>query len=181
MRGERVAVLADPVVRLDLRGVFVPREALRFDELPAHGRPVDLGQCGDMRVVVADRAVPLGEDFDLVEPRARAAQARDHVREFLAERGGARGLAVSAREHGERGVFVREAAQFLDDLFELARQHGAGRAQHARVGEIVDVFGSAAEMHELELGGRGAAWPELVAHEIFHRLHVVVDAALDGS
>ena len=133
MRGERVAVFADPVVRLDLRGVFIPREALRFDEAAAHRRPVDLGQRGDMRVVVADRAVPLAEDLDLVEARARAAQARDDVGEFLAERGGARGLAVGARQHRQRGVFVREAAQLLDELFELGRQHAcAPRAACAR-------------------------------------------------
>ena len=54
------------------------------------------------------------------------------------------------------------------------------RAQHARVGEVVDVLGGAAEVHQLEHGGRGAALRELLAHEIFHGLDVVVDARLDG-
>ena len=108
-------------------------EALRLDEAAADRRPVDPGQRGDVRVVVADRAIPLGEDLDLVEARARAPQARHHVGEFLAERGGARGLAVGARQHGERGVFVREVAQAFDDLFELAREHARGpRAACAR-------------------------------------------------
>ena len=133
MRGERVAVLADPVVRLDLRGVFVPGEPLRFDEAAADRRPVDLGQRGDMRVVVADGAVPLGEDLHLVEARARAPQPRHHVGEFLAERGGTRGLAVGARQHRQRGVLVREVAQAFDDLFELAGQQRArARAACAR-------------------------------------------------
>src|SRR6478735_6375845 len=38
--GERIAVLADPVVRLDLGGELVPRQPLRLDEPAAHRWPV---------------------------------------------------------------------------------------------------------------------------------------------
>ncbi len=142
--------------------------------------PVHLGQRGDVRVVVAHRAVELGEDLHLVEARTRATQPRDHVRELLAQRGRARGLPVRAREHRQRGVLVREAAQLFDELREFAGQHRARRAQHARVGEVVDVFGGAAEMHQLEHRRGGAAGGEFLAHEVLHGLHVVVDARFDG-
>jgi hypothetical protein len=112
--------------------------------------------------------------------RARAAQAGHDVRELLAERGGARGLAVRAREHGEARVLVRERAQLLDELVELAGEHDASGTQHACVGEIVDVLGRAAEVHELEHGGARAGRLQLLAHEVLHGLHVVVDARLDG-
>ena len=49
-----------------------------------------------MRVEVADRAVPLAEDRDMLPALARATQARSHVGEFLAEGRRARGLAVRA-------------------------------------------------------------------------------------
>ena len=77
--GKRVAVLAYPVVRFDLRGVLVQDQALRLDESAADRGPVDLRQRRDMRVVVADGAIPLREDFHLVETGTRAAQARHHV------------------------------------------------------------------------------------------------------
>ena len=77
-------------------------------------------------------------------------------------------------------MFVREAAQFLDDLLQFRRQHVARGAQHARISEVVDVFGSAAEVHQFEQRGSGAAGREFLAYEIFHGLDVVVDARLDG-
>jgi hypothetical protein len=54
---QRVAVLAYPVVRFDLGGVFVEDQPLRFDEAAADRRPVDLGERRDMRVVVANGAI----------------------------------------------------------------------------------------------------------------------------
>src|SRR6186713_988128 len=178
--GERVAVLADPVVRLDLRGEFVPGQPLRLDELAAHSRPVDAGQRRDMRVVIADGSIPLGENLDFVEARTRATQPRHHVGEFLAERRGTRGLAVGARQHCELRMLMCEVAQAFDDFFELTCEYGAGCTQHARVGEVVDVFRRAAEMHQFEHGGRGATRGELLAHEVLHGLHIVIDAAFDG-
>src|SRR5262245_25381677 len=67
--GERVAVFAYPVVRLDLRGIFVPGDALRLDECRADLPPVERRQRGDVRVEIADRAVPLAEDLDAFEAR----------------------------------------------------------------------------------------------------------------
>ena len=64
---ERVAVLGDPIVRLDLRGVAVRLQAERFDELRAEARPIDVRQGRDMRVEIADRAVHLAQDDDALE------------------------------------------------------------------------------------------------------------------
>ncbi len=91
-----------------------------------------LGQRRDVRVVVADGAIPLGEDLDLVEPRARATQPRHHVGEFLAERGGARGLAVGARQHGERGVFMREVRAGCSMTFSSSPESTARAARSMR-------------------------------------------------
>src|SRR5580704_1098357 len=60
--GERIAVLGDPVVRLDLRGPGVVFKVEGRDEGAGERRPVDSRQRGIVRVEVADRAVPLAED-----------------------------------------------------------------------------------------------------------------------
>src|SRR5581483_4121121 len=58
-------------------------------------------------------------------------------------------------------------------------QRGARPLQKARVAEIIDVFGGAAEVHQLECGLTGAGQRELLANVIFDCFDVVIDARLD--
>ena len=168
-------------MRLDLRAVGVPLELLRLDELAAVRDPIQIRPRGMMRIVVADRTVPLGEYRHGLETASGTLQARADVRHLLAEGGRARALAVRAGEHRQLGVRFGQRAQGCGQGAHLGQQHGAARvAQQARVAEIVDVLGSAAEVHEFERGGAGADGRQRLAHEIFHRLDVVVDTPFDG-
>ena len=83
--------------------------------------------------------------------RARA-QARDDVREFLAERGRARRLPVRARQHRQcRRSACAQCAQLADRAYRRLRAAASRAAlQQPRVAEVVDVLGGAAEVHELQ-------------------------------
>ena len=59
----------------------------------------------------------------------------------------------------------REPGEVRRDRRDRGQQDALARlGQHQRIGEVVDVLGRAGEMHELELGGRGAGGRELLAH-----------------
>ena len=64
-----------------------------------------------MGVVVADRAVHLGEQRDRGDLRAGAAEAGDDVADLLAERRRRRRLAVRAREHRQAACSRASAAR----------------------------------------------------------------------
>ena len=108
---ERIEVLGHPVVRLDLRGVWIPGETQRFDEALAEAQPVDLRIGDQVRIEVADRAVDLAGDRDGGEARALLVQSIGEVRDFLAERRRRRRLTMRARHHRRRRMGVRERAQ----------------------------------------------------------------------
>ena len=96
----RVEQLGDPVVRLDLDRVRVERQAQALlDDAAREGLPVEIGVGREVRVVVADRAVHLGQRLHRGDARARRGQPCRDVGDLLAHRGRARGLAVRAREH----------------------------------------------------------------------------------
>ena len=177
--GECVAVLADPVVRLDLGRERVIGQLHGLYELAREGRPIRGRQGRCVCIEVADGTVPLAEDRDRRPTRPRALQPRGDVGEFLAERGGTCGLSVGAREHRQLRVLAGKRLQRRNDGIELLAEHLACAAQHARVGEVVDVLGRAAKVHELEGGGAGARGGELIAHVVLDRLDVVIGARLD--
>jgi hypothetical protein len=109
-------------------------------------------------IEVAHRAVDLAADLDLVELAALAAQAKDHVGQFLAQGGWGGGLAMGSREHRQLGMIgasaagARRAGQQRVELFD----HWP--ADDQRPGQVVDVLGGAGEVHELQCRapGRGA-------------------------
>ena len=133
-----------------------------------------------MRVVVADRAVDLALQADLGDALAAAFQAMDDVRHLLAQRRRRRRLAMRARHHRQRGVFVRQIAQAGDCLVQRRQHHLiARRLEHQRVRQIVDVLRRTGEVDELgdahDLGVVG----EFLLDPVFERLHVVVGHRLD--
>ena len=181
--GGRVEQLGDAVVRLDLRRVRVVDEPEGGDEARGHVRPVDVGVGDDVGVEVADRAVDLAEELGLGERASLAAHAVHDVRELLAERGRARGLAVRAREEGDVGRVAGERREGRVQRVDAGEQVLVPPAREQPVpGEVVDVLGRAGEVHELavrgEAGERGVGL-EALLDEVLDRLDVVVRRALD--
>ena len=165
---------------LDLDGVGIEAQAERFDHLPREGRPVDLRAGRQMRVVVAHRAVHLGEDRHLGQALQRALEPCHHIGQFLAQRGGRGRLAVGAREHGRIGERVGHLAQPVDQPPPCRQQYlGARTPEHQRMRGVVDVLGGAGEVDEL---GRSLEL-RLPGHrflqEVLHRLDIVVGDRLD--
>ena len=109
-----------------------------------------------MRIEIADGAVHLAQDGDALDTGALCVQARGDIGEFLADRGGGRGLAVGARQHRRRGVPRAPASRaVLADGVEHGQQQRRARAlQHERIGEVVDVFRRAGKMQPFEFGRR---------------------------
>jgi hypothetical protein len=106
-------------------------------------------------------------------------QARQHVGDLLAHRGGAGGLAVRAAEHGHRGQ-PPPCAAAGQHAVQRRQQHLLARGlQHQRVAGVVDVLAGAGEVHELG-GGSSSAWPlKALLDPVLHRLDVVVGGLLD--
>ena len=77
-------------------------------------------------------------------------------------------------------MIAGEAVQVLQDLGGDLQCFIPGVDQHARVGEVVDVFRGATEMDELKGGRGGARRGELIADEVLDGLDVVVRALLEG-
>ena len=166
-----MAVLGDPIVRLDLRGMGVRLQAERDDEARAEFRPVELRQSRDVRIEVAHRAVHLAEQLHARDAFALPLEASGDIGELLADGGGRRRLSVRAREHARIGVAQRERVDPLAERGEHGHEHGAARTlQHEGVGEVVDVLRGRGEMHPLELSGGRAARLELGADPVFDRL-----------
>ena len=101
---ERMAILRDPIVRLDLRRVARRGQPERRDEAVRDREPVHIGIRDDVRVEVADGAVELAADLDgrelLALPlRAGRRSSRAPCRASSASRAGracARASATSA-------------------------------------------------------------------------------------
>ena len=178
--GDGVVQLGHRIVRLDLDGVGIERQAERLDELPGERLPVEIRIGGAMRVVVAHRAVELGQQFDPGDAAARAQQARGDVGHLLAERGRTGRLAVGARKHGRIGEVVRQFAQSRDDFVEGWQQHAGTRfGQHQRMRRVVDVFRGAGEVDELRDLHHFGVVAESLLEPVLHRLDVMVRARLD--
>ncbi len=176
-----VEQLGHRVVRLDLGRVGVegqPQPLL--DDVAGEALPVEVGPGRQVRVVVADRAVHLGQQPHAVDALARRDQAGDDVGELLADRRRACRLAVRAREHRLPGVGLRQAAQALDHGVERGQQHLAARGpEHQRMRGVVDVLAGAGKVHEL--GGRAQLGVGRKARlePVLDGLDVVVGDALD--
>ncbi|CAM2144420.1 Glutathione s-transferase protein [Paraburkholderia tropica] len=169
------------VVRLDLDRVRVEREfQALFDDVLRERFPVEFRIRREVRVEVADRAVHLAEQFDLLDARDCARETGGDVGDFLAERRRARGLTVRAREHRLVGLCVRERHEALMHRAQRRQDHVLTRAgEHQAVRRVVDVFRGAGEVDELA----GALQFRLTLHRflepVLDRLHVVVRHALD--
>ena len=133
-----------------------------------------------MCVEVADGAVPLAKNRHPLQSCAGAPEACRHVGEFLAQRGRARRLAVSAGQHRQGRVFAGRAGQPVLYVGQCRQQYARARGRkQTGVAQIVDVLGGAAEVHQFEQRRRRASGREGVAHVVFHGFDIVIDAPLD--
>ena len=133
-----------------------------------------------MCVEVADGTVDLAFDADARESLSLPLQAIDEVRDLLAERRGRRRLSVRPRHHRGLGVRMGHDPQPRDQRVEPGQQHLIARfLEHERVAQIVDVLGSAREMHELATRTPGGNGIEAALDEVFDRFHIVIGLALD--
>ena len=101
-------------MRLDLDRARILLQAELPKNAGAEGRPVELRIGGHVSVVVASRAVHLGQRHDGRDRRDRVAQPSGDVGELLAKRRGGCRLAVRACEHRLRRLLVGDARHGID-------------------------------------------------------------------
>ncbi len=178
---DRVEQLGHPVVRLDLDRVRIEAQAQRIlDHAAAERLPVEIGPGSQVRVVVAHRAVHLGQRPHLGDARARMLQARRNVGDLLAERGRRRRLAMRAAEHRHVGQRMCHRRELDQQRVERRQQHRlARRRQHQRMAHVVDVLAGAREVHELGRSFQLGVAFEAALEPVLDRLDVVVGGALD--
>ena len=108
-----------------------------------------------MGVVVAHRAVHLGQERHLGNALTRGVHAHEHIGQLFAHRGGAGSLAMGATEHGVVGVLVGHGTQLVLQGIDARQQHlGAHGLELQRMAGVVDVFAGASEMNELQSSGK---------------------------
>ena len=136
-------------MRLDLRSERVELQPELADHALRQRLPVHARIGGQMRVVVADRAVDLSGYRHRRKYGRRALQTGNRVGDFLPERRRRSGLAMRPRKHRQLGERASELTQVVAKRIERRQQHVlACAAQHQAMREIVDVFRRACEMDE---------------------------------
>ena len=149
---ERVAVLGDPVVRLDLGRVGVALEAERFHEAArdaAASRPP--GRRRRARCSCRPRRSTCRGSY--ARERARGARSRcTNLATSLPSVVGVAGWPWVRDSIGVVRVLMRHGAQRcrVSASSRAAARASRALAQHQRVGEVVDVLRRAAEVHEFE-------------------------------
>jgi hypothetical protein len=134
-----------------------------------------------MGVVVAHRAVELGDERYGRNPAAGAHQTRGDVGHFLAQGGGSRRLAVGTGQHWQVGQLMRQVAQANDHPVKFGKKAASDSVlQHQRMRHIVDVFRGAAEMYELADAHHFGIARQTILQPVFHGFHVMIGAGLDG-
>src|SRR5439155_9824924 len=101
------------IVRLDLRSERVELEPELSDHALRQRLPVHARIGGQMRVVVADRAVDLSGYRHRRKYGRRALQTGNRVGDFLPERRRRSGLAMRPRKHRQLGVRASELTQVV--------------------------------------------------------------------
>ncbi len=179
--GNRVKQGSHPVMRFDLNGVDVLRQAQTIQHLLAEGWPVNFGVSREVRIVVTGCTVQFSQRLNSGDGANGVLQAGGHVGELFAHGAGAGRLTVGAREQRllgmQTGLGLDGITHFLqlgqDDLLASTRQHQGVRS-------VVDVFRGAGEVDELSRCGQLGVVGHFFFQPVFHGFHVVVGGALDG-
>ncbi len=166
-------------MRLDLSGVGIVLQPEGLDERATHLRPVRLRSSGEVGVEVAHGAVPLPQDCNTCPAVLCASQSCNEVGDFLPQGRWARRLPVRACEHCSVGVALRHLAEIGNACLERRKQDAPCGLKNARVAQVVDVFGCASEMHQLECCLGCARVSQTTTDVVLHGLHVVIDTLFD--
>jgi len=137
-------------VRFDLGGQWVPGQAQALNEGTGNHRPVSAWNCGNVCTERSGCAVELAQVFGARNAAQLAVEAVREHREFLTNGGWRCWLAVRAGQHWDGLVFARHALDLLNQSrcgWQPYLLDGA--LHHEGVGQVVDVFRRAAEVHEL--------------------------------
>jgi hypothetical protein len=145
--GEELGI---PVVGLDLRGQGVEAQVETvFDEGLRDLRPVRSGYGGQVRRIGAGGAVDLAEELGGSDALILAAQPVDEDGELFAHRRRRRWLTVGVREHRNIGQRRGGFGEGVDECLRAGQPHlFGGTFDPERPGQVVDVFGGAAEVDE---------------------------------
>src|SRR5690606_201814 len=162
-----------PVVGFDLGGQRVPGQAQVLDEALRDLLPVCVWNRSVMGCVGAGCTVDLAQVLGLLDAVQLAGQAPCQYCQFLAQGGWGSWLAVGAREH-------RHFTGIFSHLGQLGHQIAGGWQPYLlyatldaqSVGEVVDVFGGAAEVHQ-RLEVSNADRFQAVGDVVLHCLHIV--------
>lgn len=169
------------VVRFDLDRVGVEDGAQAFfNDLAAEGFPVEVRIGDEVGVVVADRAVHLCVDLDRLDCFDDSCKTHGDVGEFLADGRRRSSLAVGAGEHRDFSPFLGVSGDHAVDLFKECNESLAAFDEHEGVGGVVDVFGSAGEVHEFGCVLQFLVVGDLILDPVLNGLDVVVGRLLDG-
>src|SRR5690625_2223673 len=150
-----------------------------FHEQFGIGGPVNIGVSGQVRVVVTHGAVDFTQQLYLFDLCQLPAQTRHHVGHFFTDRGWRGGLAMGAREHGVGGIVVAQFDQRVDNFPALGQHLLPSGLEHKGVGEVINVFTCAGEVHVFQYRFQFRVAGELLFQEVFHGFNVVVGGALN--
>ena len=88
---------------------------------------------------------------------------------------------MGSRQHRHGGEFPGTRGDRGAERAQLGEHYRIqGVAQHQPVGQVVDVFRGAGEVHEFAVSGQAAQFRQPLLDEVFDRLDVVVGDRLDG-
>ena len=111
--------------------------------------PIGGGHRGVVRGIGAGRTIDLAEELGRLHMLDLALQAIGEHAHLLAQGGRGCGLTVGAREHGNLAALLGQVQQNLNQLLGCGDPHVLHGILDAQgVGEVVDVFGGAAEVNQ---------------------------------
>ena len=85
---------------------------------------------------------------------------------------------MSAREHRCRRLAVRQKSEPLIERIDCGNENRARGGEEARIAQIIEILGGAAEMHQFQYAFARAGGEKLLPHVVFDGLDVVIYARL---
>ena len=85
---------------------------------------------------------------------------------------------MGSGQHGQVARLPRQPVDSFDEALHFGFERLARGLEHQRVGKIVDVFGGAGEVDELDVRRQPLDPADALLDEVLHRLHVVIGGGL---
>ena len=173
--------LSLPVVRLNLSGQRVPGQTQVLHKTTRNLLPISARHRRIVSSVSAGRTVNLAQELGRLHVLDLALQAVGEHAHLLAQGGGGCRLAVSAAQHRHVAAVLSQIQQNLNQLLSGGDPHVLnGVLDTQRVGEVVNVFGGAAEVNQRHQVTQAQAL-QAATDVVLDRLHVVNGDCLNLS